>query len=399
MDIKTKVEVFMEAKNKRQRILAIERFKSGETPESICTSLGKSKSWMYKWIRRYLDNGDSWNESRSRRPHTISNYTPAEIQEIVKMVRLNLYNQDLFCGAQAIHWELEELGVTPLPSIRTINRILSRNELTRRRTGKYEAKGTPYPKLPSFLPNQTHQADFVGPCYLKGPVRFYSLNVVDTATVRCGLNPCLSQSGQSILDGFWAIWTRMGMPERIQIDNAMSFFGSPTHPRGMGPLIRLCLHNNIEPWFIPMAEPWRNGMIESFNDRYQQMFLGKVEMATEGELKACSLAFEQRHNAKYRYSKLGGKTPIKALAASKATLRFPQEKMPSRHPLRKPETGKYHLVRLIRSDLKLNVFGETFPVPPELMLEYVVATINVKEQKLKLFLDKTQVEELHYKLR
>ena len=51
------------------------------------------------------------------------------------------------------------------------------------------------------------------------------------------------------------------------------------------------------------------------------------------------------------------------------------------------------MVRLIRSDLKLNIFGEIFPVPPELKLEYVVATINVKEQKLKLFLDKTQVEE------
>jgi hypothetical protein len=33
------------------------------------------------------------------------------------------------------------------------------------------------------------------------------------------------------------------------------------------------------------------------------------------------------------------------------------------------------------------------------MLEYVVATIDVKEQKLKLFLDKTQVEEFDYKLR
>ena len=116
------------------------------------------------------------------------------------MVRLNLYNQDLFCGAQAIYWEMEELGVKPLPSIRTINRILSRNDLTHRRTGKYEAKGTAYPKLPSLLPNQTHQADLVGPCYLKGPVRFYSLNVVDTATVRCGLHPSLSKSGQSILD-------------------------------------------------------------------------------------------------------------------------------------------------------------------------------------------------------
>jgi len=56
-------------------------------------------------------------------------------------------------------------------------------------------------------------------------------------------------------------------------------------------------------------------------------------------------------------------------------------------------------VRLIRSDLKLNIFGECFSVPPEVMLEYVVATIDVKEQKLKLFLDKIQVEEFDYKLR
>ena len=56
-------------------------------------------------------------------------------------------------------------------------------------------------------------------------------------------------------------------------------------------------------------------------------------------------------------------------------------------------------MRLIRSDLKLNVFGECFSVPPETALEYVVATIDVKEQKMKLFLDKKQVEEFDYKLR
>lgn len=70
-----------------------------------------------------------------------------------------------------------------------------------------------------------------------------------------------------------------------------------------------------------------------------------------------------------------------------------------RHRLKKPETGRYHLVRLIRSDSKLNIIGEIFRVPPELQLEYVVATIHVKEQKLKLFLDKIQVDEFNYKLR
>ena len=389
----------MENGIKQLRILAVQRFKNGESPGSICTSLGKSKVWLYKWIKRYSEEDPSWYEDRTRRPLSTPMHTPVEIKEIVKMVRLNLYNKDLFCGAQAILWEMEDLGVQPLPSIRTTNRILSRNELTHRRTGKYEAKGTAYPVLPSLLPNQTHQADLVGPCYLKGPIRFYSLNIVDTATVRCGLYPSHSKSGQAILEGFWGAWKRMGIPERVQVDNAMSFFGSPTHPRGMGPLIRLCLHNGVELWFIPMAEPWRNGMIESFNDRYQQMFLGKVTMASEDDLKKGSLAFEQRHNTRYRYSKLGGKTPLKALATSNTKLRFPKENEAPKHRMEKPETGRYHIVRFIRSDLKLNIFGECFSVPPKLMLEYVVATIDVKEQKLKLFMDKKQVEEFDYKLR
>jgi transposase InsO family protein len=383
----------------QERVLAVQRFFDGENPESICISLRRSKAWLYKWVARCNGNDDSWSESRSRRPLAPGSRTSKEIEEIVKMVRLNLYNQDLFCGAQAILWELEDLGVVPLPSLRTIGRILSRNELTHRRTGKYEAKGTPYPKLSSLLPNQTHQADLVGPCYLKGPIRFYGLNVVDTATARCGLHASPSKAGQDMLDGFWGIWTRLGIPENIQVDNAMSFFGSPAHPRGMGPLIRLCLHHGVEPWFIPMSEPWRNGVIEQFNDHYQQKFLDKVVMATTDDLRTGTLAFEQRHNSRYRYSKLGGKTPLKALAATNATLRFPTQGDAPRHRLRKPETGRYHLVRLIRSDLKINIFGELFPVPPETMLEYVVATIDVKDQKLKLFFNKFQIEEFDYALR
>jgi transposase InsO family protein len=389
----------MENKIARLRVLAVQRFMAGESPVSICISLGKSKFWLYKWIKRYDENDVLWYEDRSRRPHVSPNSTSSEIEEIIKMVRLSLYNKDLFFGAQAIMWELEDLGVKPLPSLRTINRILNRHGLTHRRTGNYEPKGTPYPKLPELFPNQTHQLDFVGPCYLKGPVRFYGLNVIDTATVRCGLHTSPSKAGQDVLDGVWSIWSRLGIPDNLQIDNAMSFYGSPTHPRGMGPLIRLCLHHGVEPWFIPMSEPWRNSMVEKFNEHYQQKFLGKVFMTSEPELREGVLAFEQRHNSKYRYSKLGGKTPLKALSATETTLRFPPQKESPRHRIKKPKTGRYHLVRLIRRNLTLNIFGELFPVAPELQLEYVVATIDVKEQKLKLFLDKTQVDEINYKLR
>ncbi len=383
----------------QQRIRAVQRFLNGEKAESICASLHRSKPWLYKWVERHLDGGEDWSQSRSPRPLTTPTHTPPETEEIVKMVRLHLYNRNVFCGAQAIRWEMEELGVTTLPSIRTINRILSRNGLTHRQTGIYEGKGKAYPKLPSLWPNQTHQADLVGPCYLKGPLRFYSLSVVDMATGRCGIHPSDSKSGQSVIDALWAIWKRMGIPQNLQVDNDMSFYGSPTHPRGMGPLIRLCLQQGVEVWFIPMAEPWRNGVVEKFNDHYQQRFLGKIPMATEGDLLTESLAFEQRHNGSYRYSKLGGKTPLKALEASNFPLRFPEKEEAPRHRLKKPLTGRYHLVRFIRADRKLNIFGELFPVPPRLEHEYVVATIDVKEQKLKLYLDKAQVEEYNYTLR
>jgi len=61
--------------------------------------------------------------------------------EAVKLARFHLYNRGLFCGAQAIVWELEEMGLEDHPSVRTINRILSREELTHRRPGVTSRKG------------------------------------------------------------------------------------------------------------------------------------------------------------------------------------------------------------------------------------------------------------------
>ncbi|NTV34210.1 MAG: DDE-type integrase/transposase/recombinase [Deltaproteobacteria bacterium] len=389
----------MKKKLQKQRALAVQRYLAGESPQSICASLGKTKPWLYKWVSRHTPNDPAWSEEQSRRPIASPNRTPAEIEKIVELVRLNLYNKGLFCGNQAIQWEMSDMEVQPIPSLTTIGRILRRRELTHRRIGRYTPKGKKYPELPALLPNQTHQVDMVGPCYLTGPVKFYSLHAVDTAINRCGIEPMHSRAAQSVLDAVYAIWLRMGIPENLQVDNEMAFFGSPIHPRGMGPLIRLCLHYGIKLWFIPPSEPWWNGVVEKFNDHYQQKFLGRVTMSSMPQLRQESLAFEHRHNSTYRYSKIKGKTPLKALAAMEKKLIFPSKSNAPRHPLDKPEEGCYHLVRFIRSDCRLNIFGEMFSAPPETQYEYVVATVDVKEQTLKLFLDTTQVEEYQYQLR
>ncbi len=63
--------------------------------------------------------------------------TSHRTEEVVKLVRLQLYNQGVCCGAQAIQQPMEKLNETLIPSSRTIGRILSRHGLTHGRTGIY----------------------------------------------------------------------------------------------------------------------------------------------------------------------------------------------------------------------------------------------------------------------
>ena len=64
--------------------------------------------------------------------------TAKEMEQIVIMIRLHFYNRGLPCGAKAIRQQLEDDGETPIPSVRTINRILRQNSLTHGRTGHYD---------------------------------------------------------------------------------------------------------------------------------------------------------------------------------------------------------------------------------------------------------------------
>lgn len=115
---------------------AIERYQAGERASAICASMGYSRRWIYKWLKRFKSGDPHWYRDRSRRPHRSPTRTSKETEELVVTIRKSLEKQGLFHGAQAIRWELEDLEVEPLPSVRTIGRILERRELTQRRQGR-----------------------------------------------------------------------------------------------------------------------------------------------------------------------------------------------------------------------------------------------------------------------
>lgn len=380
----------------RLRCLGVKRHQAGEPVTAICRSLGRSRVWLYRWLGRFGSGQQDWYRSRSRRPKHSGRSLPRDMEAAILASRRRLDRADLFCGAQAIAWDLEDQGLDGVPSERTIARVLACHQITSRRKGRYCPKGTSYPSFWQKTPGQVQQTDFVGPCYLQGGIRFYSLHSIDIAINHCAIEPLPRLT--DAMDAIWKSWLRIGMPRYQQIDNALIFFGSPRHPRGMGKLIRLCLHHEIEPIFIPIGAPWRNGVVEKFNNHWRQKFFMRTVMKDLPELRQQSLAYERRHNERYRYSKLGGQTPLQALHRSGMTPRYPLSDQPP-GKLDKPETGRYHVIRLIRSDGLLDVFTEKFQMPPEAMYEYVVATVNVDRQKLEIRLGANPIEEIDYLLR
>ncbi|NIW11436.1 MAG: DDE-type integrase/transposase/recombinase, partial [Gammaproteobacteria bacterium] len=125
----------------------------------------------------------------------------------------------------------------------------------------------PYFREPLGI-NHIHQADLLGPRYIKDDGRFYSLNIMDLSSHRVFLHPQRRKDDQAAALGLISCWKTMGMPDFLQVDNQLCFRGSNRHSRSFGIVLRVCLLLGIEVVFIPIGEPWRNGVVESFNDTY-----------------------------------------------------------------------------------------------------------------------------------
>jgi len=377
-----------------ERVRAVERYRRGEAPSEICASLGRSARWLYKWIERAEAGAENWWTEKPRRPQRVANRSEPAVEQLVVEIRDRLERDRQFSGAHSIAWELEET-LRETPSIATINRILKRNGRVSTASRRRPAKGKRYPAPLVERAGSVHQSDFVGPRYLRGPVRFYSFNTVDLATGRCATVPIANRGTEVVVPALWESWSRLGLPSIQQFDNELVFFGSRLHPRGLSQILRLCLLQGVEPLFIPPAEPWRNGVIEKFNDHWQEKFLS-VHMTDFEQVVNGSRLFDSRHNSRWRYRKHSGRTPNQVLANSGVQLRFPPTLEPPRKSLPRPEVGRYHFIRFIRNNGLLVLFGESFRMPIEAQHEYVHATVDVQKACLEVRLEGRLIESFRY---
>ena len=190
-------------------------------------------------------------------------------------------------------------------------------------------------------------------------------------------------------------WKAMGPPDFLQLDNELSFRGSNRHPRSPGLVIRLCLHFGVTPVFIPIGEPWRNGTIEKFNDTYNKKFFRRQWFPSYAMLKRQSKNFQRFHNMHHRYSFLKGKTPSQIITDNRPVTLGPNTKLPE---LDSVPDGDIILIRFIRSNRLLDIFGEKFKVSNDLIYSYVRAVIVTQINTLQIYLGDDLVDTIQYQL-
>jgi len=186
------------------------------------------------------------------------------------------------------------------------------------------------------------------------------------------------------------------MPHALQMDNELAFRGSNRYPRSFGTVVRFALAMGIAPVFIPVAEPWWNGIIERFNNTYDKRFYRSRNFADFDQLKQANSEFSHFHNSHHRYSTLDHKTPNQMHQQMLASIfydgRFNVEQ---RIPLLE---GKSYFVRFIRSDCKLPLPNESFPVDSSLKYSYVVAQISVENHCLHVMQNNNVVQNIEYSM-
>ena len=288
------------------------------------------------------------------------------------------------------------LGYSPLPSLRTIRRIITHAGLScppLRLSPRITRNAYPGPQARDS--NHLHQIDVVGPRYLKGDsTRYYFLVCKDVFDQSIYMELVDSRSMDGVLGFLVHAWQHLGLPEKAQFDNGREFCGFGYTARFFSRVIRLCLRLGIEPVFIPKGKAQWNGSVENFNGWFQPLLLSRPfrrPYDVRRELRRLMTTVNEQHV----HVKLGGHT------AAQYRRRKQLRKLPADFTVEDKlpvAVGKVTFIRLVSAQGTVRILGQSFKVGKRLKYQYVKVTIYTKYQKLKVYAKGKLIKEFPYPL-
>ncbi|MDR4498903.1 MAG: transposase [Candidatus Scalindua sp.] len=98
-------------------------------------------------------------------------------------------------------------------------------------------------------------------------------------------------------------WKAFGLPRFLQLDNEASFREACIILRPLVNYLDSALNFGIDIVFIPFKEPWRNGYIENFNKRFNELLWQSKRFKDLKELRVESKKFEINITTIRKYKK------------------------------------------------------------------------------------------------
>jgi hypothetical protein len=367
----------------------------GKAITEIQDILQRTRPWIYKWIKRWKTGSAEWFCNESTEPKTKHTKISSTLENEIIHSRSKLTKRETpatkyaFCGAIAIHHDLDKKGYNEKPSVSTINRVLKRNNLTVTGNRDHENNSPKryYPTVIARYPGFIHQMDLITPLYISGYGKVVSVNRIDVYGGHANLEQYDSKNTESILDFLINDWKAFGIPKYLQVDNEAAFKGGLCHPRTFGKMVRFCLNFGVQLIFIPFKEPWRNGHIESFNGRFQDLVWNRFRFHNLEHFRTESKKFMKQHNEYQAYKKEEfGNQYLYSYSKTYLPEHF-QYDCTTHLPI---TTGEIHFIRFVRENGKVSIFNEDFCVDSKYSFEYVWAVLNTRDQCLSFFYKPTK---------
>lgn len=188
----------------------------------LCSRFGISRKTGYKWLERFLQQGEAGLSDASRRPRISPNATPAVIEQAV----LELRGAHPAWGGRKLRKRLEALGFLGVPAASTITAILKRNG---RIDPEEAAKHTAWQSFEAEAPNDLWQMDFKGHFEMAGG-RCHPLTVLDDhSRFSLCLAACSDERLATVRRALETTFRRYGLPRRMLVDNGPPW-GAPERP-------------------------------------------------------------------------------------------------------------------------------------------------------------------------
>jgi len=284
----------------------------GVNVAALCHERGISRKTFYKWRARYAAEGLAGLEPRPRRPKRSPGATSRAVEDRIVELRKQLDDDGLDAGPSTIQWHLGCEGITAVPSVATIWRVLVRRGFVVPQPQKRPKAATC--RFETQFPNECWQIDFTE--WTIGTGRVVIFNIIDDhSRLAVASVAAPAATTEAAWDVFCAAARRWGLPVRCLSDNGLAFSG---RLRGFEVAFEANLRAaGIVPITSRPYHPQTCGKVERFQQTLKRWLRKRPRLdATIEELEADLDVFVDYYNYQRPHRGIGRRTPIERWSAS-----------------------------------------------------------------------------------